>query len=188
MTDQPARAALFRGRPLFPVLAIAIFAVIVVFFAVGLTKDSRKLPSALLDQPAPGFDLPPLTSALPGLKTVDLQGRVSLVNVWASWCGPCRVEHPLLMRLARDGRAEVVGINWKDKKDDAENFLKELGNPYGRIGFDASGRVGIDWGVYGVPETYVIDRAGRIRYKVVGPIMPDELKDSILPLIESLKK
>lgn len=177
-----------RARSLLPAVAIAVFTVTIAFFAVGLTKDSRKLPSALIDQPAPGFDLPPLTAAMPGFKTDDLKGRVSLVNVWASWCGPCRVEHPLLMRLAREGKAEVVGINWKDRKDDAENFLKELGNPYGRVGYDGSGRAGIDWGVYGVPETYVVDRAGRIRYKVVGPIMPDELKDRLQPLIESLRK
>lgn len=189
MTDKtvPAPARSSR-RALLPLMAVALFAAVVALFAVGLTMDSRKLPSALLDQEAPKFDLPPLVAGKPGLKSDDLKGRVTLVNVWASWCIPCRVEHPLLMRLAREGKADVVGINWKDRKQDAETFLADLGNPFGRVGFDQSGRVGIDWGVYGVPETYVVDRAGRIRYKVVGPITPDEYAARLMPLIESLKK
>lgn len=183
----PAPARVTRRAPL-PLMAVALFAAIVAMFAVGLTLDSRKLPSALIDQEAPKFDLPPLLANAPGLKSDDLKGRVSLVNVWASWCIPCRVEHPLLMRLAREGKVEVAGINWKDRKQDAETFLADLGNPFSRVGFDQSGRTGIDWGVYGVPETYLVDRAGRIRYKVVGPITPDEYANRLMPLIESLKK
>ena len=189
MTDKTVPpAARASRRALLPLLAVALFAAIVAMFAVGLGLDSRKLPSALIDKPAPAFDLPPLLASAPGLKDGDLKGRVTLVNVWASWCVPCRVEHPLLMRLAREAKADVVGINWKDKKPEATAFLAELGNPFARVGFDQSGRVGIDWGVYGVPETYVIDRAGRIRYKVVGPITPDEYANRLQPLIESLKK
>jgi cytochrome c biogenesis protein CcmG/thiol:disulfide interchange protein DsbE len=189
MTDRllPAAAPPWR-RALLPLLAVALFAGVVAFFAKGLTIDSRRLPSALIDKPAPAFDLPPLLAGTPGLADGDLRDRVTLVNVWASWCIPCRVEHPVLMRLAREGKAAIVGINWKDKKPEAEAFLKELGNPFSRIGFDGGGRVGIDWGVYGVPESYVVDRAGRIRYKVVGPITPDELNERLVPLIESLRK
>jgi len=186
----PADSAATGGgrRYLLPALVVALFAVIVAFFFVGLSHDPRKLPSALLDRPAPPFDLPPLHEGGPGLKTADLKGQVALVNVFASWCVPCRVEHPLLMRLAKENAVPVYGIAWKDTRANADAFLRELGNPYGRIGFDGSGRVGIDWGVYGVPETYVIDREGRIRYKVVGPIMPQELNETLLPLIEKLKK
>jgi len=189
MTDRSLQApAPPWRRALFPLLAVALFAGIVVFFAKGLTIDSRKLPSALIDKPAPAFALPPLVAGVPGLSGADLKGSVTLVNIWASWCIPCRVEHPVLMRLARDGKAAVVGINWKDKQPEAEAFLKQLGNPFARVGFDASGRVGIDWGVYGVPESYVVDKAGHIRYKVVGPITPEELNERLMPLIESLKK
>ncbi|MGQ0674640.1 MAG: DsbE family thiol:disulfide interchange protein [Rhodospirillales bacterium] len=189
MTEQTtAAAARLSRRALLPVLAVALFALIVAMFAVGLTLDSRKLPSVLIDQPVPTFDLPPLLAGKPGLKSDDLKGRVSLVNVWASWCVPCRVEHPVLMRLAREGKVAVVGINWKDRQPDAEAFLKDLGDPFARIGADPNNRVGVDWGVYGVPESYLIDRQGRIRYKVVGPISPDELKGRLMPLIESLGK
>lgn len=177
-----------RRRALLPVLAVVLFALIVVMFWVGLGLDPRRLPSALLDKPVPEFALPPLAEGQPGLKAEDLRGKVTLVNMFASWCVPCRVEHPLLLRLAREKKAEVVGIAWKDKREDAKAFLDELGNPYARVGYDGTGRTGIDWGVYGVPETYVVDREGRIRYKVVGPIMPQELDERILPLIEQLKK
>lgn len=194
MTAPVETAPTEAGRPasikrfVLPGLVVLVFAVIVVFFALGLQHDPRKLPSALLDQAAPSFDLPGLKDGQPGLKTADLKGQVTLVNIFASWCVPCRVEHPLLMRLAKENKVDVLGIAWKDQRQDASSFLDELGNPYKRIGFDGSGRVGIDWGVYGVPETYVIDREGRIRYKVVGPMMPQELTERVLPLIESLKK
>jgi cytochrome c biogenesis protein CcmG/thiol:disulfide interchange protein DsbE len=189
MADQavttPAR---FPLRRVLPLVAVALFALIVALFAIGLTMDPRKLPSALLDKPAPAFDLPPLDEKTPGLKTADLKGQVTLVNFFASWCMPCRVEHPLLMRLAREGKIAVYGIAWKDGKKNAGDFLAELGNPYRRIGHDPDNKTGIDFGVYGVPETYVIDREGRIRYKVVGPLYPDELNNRVLPLIEKLSK
>lgn len=175
-------------RYALPALIVAVFLIMVVAFYFALQRDPRILPSALLDQPAPNFDLPPLKDGEPGFKTTDLKGSVQLVNVFASWCVPCRVEHPLLMRLAKEGKVQVHGIAWKDTRPNATAFLDELGNPYKKIGFDGTGRAGIDWGVYGVPETYVIDREGRIRYKVVGPIMPQELNDRLLPLIEKLQK
>jgi cytochrome c biogenesis protein CcmG/thiol:disulfide interchange protein DsbE len=175
-------------RILLPLLAVALFALIVAMFWVGLGLDPRKLPSALLDKPVPAFDLPGLREGEPGLKTDDLNGQVTLVNVFASWCVPCRIEHPLLLRLAKENKVQVVGIAWKDTRGNAQAFLDELGNPYARVGFDGAGRVGIDWGVYGVPETYIVDRDGRIRYKVVGPMMPAELNERVLPLIEKLKK
>jgi cytochrome c biogenesis protein CcmG, thiol:disulfide interchange protein DsbE len=167
---------------------LALFAIVAAYFAIGLTKDSRILPSALIDQPAPQFDLAALKDGEPGFSTADLTGQVTLVNVFASWCVPCRAEHPLLMRLARDKVVRIVGLNWKDRKTDAMTWLKELGDPYSLIGHDFSGRAGIEWGVYGVPETYLIDKEGRIRYKKVGPMVESTITDEILPLIKDLSQ
>ena len=175
-------------RRLLYLLPVAVFALVAVYFGLGLQRDPSIVPSALIDKPAPDFDLPPLLESGQGFKTADLQGRVSLVNVFASWCIPCRVEHPLLMRLAKEGRVPILGINWKDKQADAVAWLEELGDPFERIGYDLSGRTGIDWGVYGVPETYVIDREGRIRYKHVGPLSQQALNETVLPLIEELER
>lgn len=175
------------GRLLF-LIPVAVFAVVAVYFALGLQRDPSILPSALIDKPAPDFDLPSVHEGAPGLKTADLSGRVSLVNVFASWCLPCKVEHPLFMKLAKDQRVPILGIDWKDQQKDALAWLGTLGDPFERIGFDLSGRTGIDWGVYGVPETYVIDRDGRIRYKHVGPLTQHDLDRTILPLIEELER
>ena len=181
MTEQGAAASgPMSRRTLLPILVVLLFALIVAMFWLGLSLDPRRLPSALLDKPVPAFDLPALRDGEPGLKADDLKGGVTLVNVFASWCVPCRIEHPLLLRLAKEKKVQVVGIAWKDTRKDAQAFLDELGNPYGRVG--------IDWGVYGVPETYVVDREGRIRYKVVGPMMPEELNERVLPLVEKLQK
>ena len=155
------------------ILPLLLFGAIAAYFAVGLTKDPRILPSALIDRPAPEFDLPSLYTGRDGFAKANLVGRV---------------EHPLLMRFAETNKTSLYGINYKDKKTDAVNWLKQLGDPYKRIGQDLSGRVGIEWGVYGLPETYIVDREGRIRYRHVGPMQPDALKDKILPLIEELKK
>ena len=144
------------------------------------------MPSALIDKPAPAFDLPPIVGRKDGLATADLKGRVSLVNVWASWCPPCRAEHPVLMTLARDG-VPIYGINYKDKPEDAMRFLKTLGNPFARIGADTTGRTAIDWGVYGYPETFVVDAAGRIRYRHVGPINPGQLDSIIRPILRKVQ-
>ncbi len=173
-------------------LPTAIFAAIAVAFAVGLTLDSQRLPSALIDKPAPQFDLPPIAaidggeSYGGGFSSGDLEGRVSLVNVFASWCVPCRVEHPQLMSLSRDHGVSIFGINQKDKPEDVMAWLARHGDPYRAIGADVTGRTSIDWGVYGVPETFVVDAKGRIRYRHVGPIMERDLTGTILPLIAEL--
>jgi cytochrome c biogenesis protein CcmG/thiol:disulfide interchange protein DsbE len=168
-------------------LPVALFALLAVGFYGGLETDTTVLPSPLIDKPAPEFALPSLAGDGAGLSSADLNGKVSLVNVFASWCVPCRAEHPVLNALSQLKRVPIYGINYKDKPEAARAWIAELGNPYTRIGAD-DGRVGIEWGVYGVPETFVVDRAGRIRYKHVGPLTPDDLDRKILPLIASLQK
>jgi cytochrome c biogenesis protein CcmG/thiol:disulfide interchange protein DsbE len=176
-------------RLLFTVPAVAFLALAAAIAAYMLSgTDPRVVPSALLDKPVPNFTLPPLEEGEPGLSSADLKGRVAVVNVFASWCVPCLAEHPQIVALAEDDEIAVLGINYKDKPADAENWLKRLGDPFQRVGVDRDGRVSIDWGVYGVPETFVVDRGGTIRYKHVGPITPDDLKTKIRPLIESLKR
>lgn len=176
-------------RRLFYFLPILAFGAIAVWFAFGLTRDPSKVPSALIDQPMPAFALSAIPGAdAPALAAETVKGKVALVNFFASWCVPCRAEHPILMRLAAEKRVAVYGINYKDRGEDAARWLKELGNPYAAIGHDEPGRVGIDWGVYGVPETFIVDREGRIRFKQVGPITPAVLRDTILPLIAKLEK
>lgn len=175
-------------RRLLYLLPLAAFIVVAAWFAFGLTRDPSRLPSALLDRPVPEFQLGALPGAgKPGFAAGDLKGQVALVNVFASWCVPCRAEHPILMRLARENVA-IYGISYKDKAGDSLKFLQELGNPYAAIGHDESGRVGIEWGVYGVPETFIVGRDGRIRHKQVGPISPQDLNDTILPLLAELRK
>ncbi|WP_207485617.1 DsbE family thiol:disulfide interchange protein [Arenibaculum pallidiluteum] len=169
-------------------LPLILFGVLAVYFAVGLTRDPRAVPSALIDKPVPQFSLAPLEgSDAPGLATADLKGKVRLVNIFASWCAPCRIEHPVLMRLAREYGIEIAGINQKDKPADAREMLEREGNPFARIGADTDGRASIEWGVYGIPETFVVDRDGRIRYRHVGPIMPQDLDAKILPIIRELQ-
>jgi len=153
--------------------------------------DPSRLPSALVGRDAPQFELPAMEGLrgpggpVPGLARADLgSGKVTLVNVWASWCVPCRDEHPLLMELARRGDVEVVGINYKDDPDNARRFLGALGNPFSRVGADLRGRAAIDWGVYGVPETFVIGPDGTIAYKHIGPITADSLRGILIPEIE----
>ena len=174
-------------RHVLYLLPLLVFLAMSVYFAIGLSKDPSKLPSALIDKPVPEFELPPLLEDLPGMATADFGGEVVMVNVFASWCVPCRIEHPLITRLADEGILPVYGLNYKDEKADARRWLKELGNSYTRIGWDLSGRVGIDWGVYGVPETYIIGKQGRIRYKYVGPIMRDTLNETLIPIIQELQ-
>jgi cytochrome c biogenesis protein CcmG/thiol:disulfide interchange protein DsbE len=174
-------------RGLIFVLPAVVFTLLAAGFYVGLGIDSNVLPSALIDQPAPRFDLPPLPGDERGFSSADLQGHVSLVNVFASWCTPCRTEHPVLNALAKTKRVAIYGIDFKDKPNVALAWLAELGNPYTRIGAD-DGRVGIEWGVYGVPETFIVDRAGRIRYKHVGPLTQNDVERTILPLIARLEK
>lgn len=162
------------------------FTGIAVAFAVGLTLRPEVIPSVLIGKPVPEFDLPPVKGRTLGLSSADLRGEVSIVNVFASWCLECRIEHPLWMRLAEDGTVPIHGLNYKDKPDDASRWLDSLGDPYTRTGADLDGRVGIEWGVYGVPETFIVDASGRIAYKHIGPISAKVLEKDILPRIESL--
>ena len=157
-----------------------------VYFAIGLTKDPKILPSALIDKVVPEFSLPPIEGGPGnGFSSADFKGKgVSVVNVFASWCVPCRAEHPQITRLSEMKVATVYGLNFKDKPKDALKWLKELDNPYEAIGADFKGRVAIDFGVYGIPETFIIDNDGIIRYKYVGPINPGRLEKEILPIIK----
>ncbi len=178
-------------RRLLFILPLAIFLVAGGFFIWGLNpdRDPSAIPSVLIDQPAPDFRLAPIEGLdSGGLTTADLGGdEVTLVNFFASWCLPCRAEHPVLLRLAQEAGLRVVGINYKDKPEDARAWLEELGNPYARIGADETGRAGIEWGVTGVPETFIIDRAGRIRYRQVGPIHANQLEHEIWPRLRALQ-
>lgn len=175
-------------KRLIYILPLLLFLVVAGYFAAGLGGDPRAIPSALIDRPAPVFDLPAAAGAERGLSSDDLKGRPQLVNVWASWCIPCKVEHPVLMRLAEEHGVAIQGINYKDKPEDAARYLEANGDPYVGIGADADGRAGIEWGVYGVPETYVIDREGRIRYRHVGPLMPEDVQETILPILAELER
>jgi cytochrome c biogenesis protein CcmG/thiol:disulfide interchange protein DsbE len=172
--------ALKFGIPLFLFVALAMF------FAVGLTRDPREVPSPLIDKPAPAFKLEQLHEASRGFAPEDMKGKVWLLNVWASWCVSCRVEHPLLVQMSRNNLVPIVGLNYKDKREDGVAWLTKFGNPYALSAYDVEGRVGIDYGVYGVPETFVIDKAGVIRYKQIGPVTPEALEKTILPLIKKL--
>lgn len=174
-------------RVLTGYIPLAVFLVMAVFLGIGLTKDPREVPSPLIGKPVPEFELPPVKGHTLGLATADLKGEVSLVNVFASWCVACREEHPLWLELKQKNLVPIHGLNYKDKPEDAQAWLSELGDPYTRTGADISGRVGIDWGVYGVPETFVIDRNGIIAYKQIGPISPEILQETILPLIAKLR-
>lgn len=164
-----------------------MFAVVALALAVGLTLKPREIPSALIGAPAPAFSLPAVDGLEPGLSNTDLLGHVSIVNVFASWCVPCRAEHPLWMEVAERGGVPIHGINYKDSREDATEWLATFGNPYVSIGADLTGRVGVDWGVYGVPETFVVDAQGRIQLKFIGPIDRFALENEILPKVLELQ-
>lgn len=169
-------------------LPLAAFLVIAVFLGVGLTRDPRRLPSTMIDRPAPAFRIPQVHAPDRTFSPADMKGQVWMLNVWASWCTACRVEHPLLVEMARENAIPLIGLDYKDKPEDALTFLRQHGDPYRLSALDLDGRVGIDYGVYGVPETFIIDRAGRIRHKQIGPITPEVLEQEIRPLIAELMR
>lgn len=169
-------------------IPLALFGVLVAFLAVGLRLDPHEVPSPLVNKPAPAFTVAQLEQPDRQFSAADMKGKVWLLNVWASWCVACRQEHPVLMDFARQQLVPIVGLDYKDQRKDALGVLKRSGNPYDVVAFDADGRVGIDYGVYGVPESYVIDKAGVIRYKHIGPITAEAMEKTIIPLINELKK
>jgi cytochrome c biogenesis protein CcmG/thiol:disulfide interchange protein DsbE len=175
-------------RRLLYLLPVALFVAVAVYFLLALdpNRDPSRLPSAMLDKPAPAFTLSGLPGST-GLALDALKGQVVLVNFFASWCEPCRDEHALLMRLGKDGSTVLYGIAYKDKPEDTQRFLTQLGDPYRAIGLDQNGRTAIDFGVYGVPETYVIDKEGRIRLRHVGPLTEADMTRELLPLIKMLQ-
>ena len=172
-----------KARLLLP---LGIFVVLVVFLALGLKLNPREVPSPLVGKPAPAFSAPSLAEPSRLLRREDMLGKVWMLNVWASWCVACRVEHPVLVAYARTGGVPVFGLNYKDKREDGLRWLAQFGNPYSDTVFDSDGRIGINFGVYGVPETFIMDRAGIIRYKHIGPITPEALRDKIEPLLRQL--
>jgi cytochrome c biogenesis protein CcmG/thiol:disulfide interchange protein DsbE len=180
-----------RKRRLLVLLPLFAFLALAVLFYFGLhAGDPSRIPSALIGREAPATDLPAVAGLerngqpMPGITPADFKGAVTILNVWASWCVPCRDEASLLVRLAGDKRIRLVGINYKDKPDNARQFLARYGNPFAASGADASGRAAIEWGVYGVPETFIVGRDGRIAYKLVGPLTPENLERVVKPEIE----
>ncbi len=191
-STKPAATTSSIGRQLAYLAPVVIFSVIAAYFVWGLYsgRDPRALPSVMIDQPVPEFTLQPIDGMDgPGLSAANLRtGEVSLVNFFASWCVPCRLEHRILVEMATQDKVRLFGINYKNKPEEARAWLAELGNPYGRIGADTTGHVGIDWGVYGLPETFIIDRNGRIRYRRAGQIDRQTLNQVIRPLIRELSQ
>jgi cytochrome c biogenesis protein CcmG/thiol:disulfide interchange protein DsbE len=178
-------------RRLIVLVPLALFLALALLFLFRLNAgDPSLIPSALIGHPAPQTVLPPVAGlerdgkAVPGIDAADFKGAVTVVNVWASWCVPCRDEAPLLVQLAKDPRVRVIGINYKDEPDNARRFLGRYGDPYAATGADKNGRAAIEWGVYGVPETFVVGKDGRIAYKMVGPITADNFDTLLKPLIE----
>jgi len=169
-------------------IPLVLFLALAIFLAIGLTRDPHELTSVLINQPAPAFRLPELKAAGKTISNEDMRGKVWLLNVWASWCVACREEHPWLIKYAQSGAVPIYGLNYKDRREDAIAWLEELGDPYTANAVDFDGRTGIDYGVYGAPETYVIDQGGMIRMKHVGPITPDVWSEKILPVVQQLNR
>lgn len=169
-------------------IPLGLFLILIVFLAIGLSRDPREVPSPLINKPAPEFNIPQLLEPHQSFSPASMRGQVWVLNVWASWCVACREEHPVLVELAKSRAAPVIGLDYKDQREAALAMLAKQGNPYTLSAFDANGRVGIDYGVYGVPETYVIDKAGIIRFKHIGPLTPELLNQKMYPLISELQK
>jgi cytochrome c biogenesis protein CcmG/thiol:disulfide interchange protein DsbE len=167
-------------------IPLAVFVLMAGFLAIGLRLNPREVPSPLVGKPAPAFELPQLREPSVKLAVAQMKGQVWVLNVFASWCTPCLAEHPYVTQLARQPNVKVIGLNYKDRTEDATNWLRKHGDPYAAIVVDADGRAAIDWGVYGVPETFVIDKQGVIRHKQIGPITPQALREDILPLVAKL--
>lgn len=168
------------------IVPLAIFIALVAFFAIGLTRDPREVPSPFIGKAAPSFKLEQLHDEKLAFTPEEMKGKVWLLNVWASWCVACQAEHPLLVDMSKKKIVPIVGLNYKDKREDGVRWLKRYGDPYVLSAYDFQGQVGIDYGVYGVPETFLIDKQGVIRYKQIGPITPEALEKKILPLIKEL--
>jgi cytochrome c biogenesis protein CcmG/thiol:disulfide interchange protein DsbE len=168
-------------------IPLALFAVLVGFLFVGLFRDPREVPSPLVGKPAPAFQVARLHDEKLSFSPAEMKGKVWLLNVWASWCVSCRVEHPLLVEIARRKVVPIVGLNWKDQRADGLKWLGQYGNPYELSAWDIEGKVAIDYGVYGAPESFLIDKQGVIRYKQIGPITPEALEKTLLPLIRQLE-
>jgi cytochrome c biogenesis protein CcmG, thiol:disulfide interchange protein DsbE len=169
-------------------IPLAIFVVLIIFLAIGLGHDPHEVPSPLINKPAPAFQLAQLQDPASKFSAAEMRGKVWLLNVWATWCIPCREEHPVLVELSRSGAIPIYGLDYKDNRQDALALLNEQGNPYVLCASDTDGRVAIDYGVYGVPETYLIDREGIIRFKQVGPLTSEVVQNTILPLVKDLSK
>ena len=170
------------------VLPLGGFAVLLVFLGIGLRLKPQEIPSPLIGKRAPDFTLTQVEDERLLFHSMDMRGKVWILNVWASWCGPCRAEHPALLSLSRLGVAPVVGLNYNDQRGDSRRWLQQYGNPYQVAAFDGDGKTGIELGVYGVPETFVIDKRGVIRLKLTGAVTPDNIKNQLLPLIQELKR
>lgn len=183
----PAVGRRMLPRRLVILLPVMLFAMLAGLLAWGLSRNASDIPSALIGKAVPEFSLPPVKGRTLGLSSGDLRHEVSLVNVFASWCVACREEHPVFMRLAASGQVPLHGLNYKDRPDDAARWLDTMGDPYARTGADLNGRVAIDWGVYGVPETFVVSADGHIAYKHIGAVTEQALTDTILPLVERLR-
>ncbi len=166
---------------------LAIFITLVIFLYRGLSLDPKRVSSPLVGKPMPEFSLPRLKDPAATLSDTDLKGKVSVLNIWATWCVSCRAEHKVLLLLAKTGKVDIYGLNYKDDRAKAQQWLAQLGDPYVANAFDADGRAGIDWGVYGAPETFIMDRQGIIRHKHIGPLTVDALDNTILPLIAELQ-
>jgi cytochrome c biogenesis protein CcmG, thiol:disulfide interchange protein DsbE len=169
-------------------IPLGFFAIVVIFLAIGLTRNPNELPSALINKPAPTFRLPQLKDPAKTFSAEDMRGKVWMMNVWASWCVACRDEHPLLFEYQSSGAVPIYGLNYKDRREDALAWLAELGDPYVLSAVDLDGRVAIDYGVYGAPETYIIDKSGTVRMKHVGPVTRDVWANKVLPLVQELNR